>query len=947
MRVLVYLCFLLSGVTGLVYEVLWGKYLQLFIGASSYAHTVVLATFMGGLAIGNALFGRLCDRKIRKLTLYAILELGIGLACALFPMAFSALSSGYMALASPNPESVGNLLVKILFSAVAILVPTVLMGGTLPVLARYTVRHMHEVGKRVGWLYFINSAGAVFGCVLAGFHLVSGLGLELAMIVTAFVNIAIGLLFLYLRRFEHLDAPEESAVEAGGARGRVIRQYTELQIRGTLIIVFFTGALTMVYELVWIRLLGLVLGSSSYSFSIMLFTFISGIAVGGLIVSFIMRRERDALLLFAFCELGVFLTLILMLPLYERLPYYFNTLASLLTRDESTFVLYLSAKVAMCFVVMVAPAILIGMTLPLASRIAVRRISILGRGVGSVFSVNTFGNLAGAVLAGFFLIPAMGLHSTMMSGIFASGVVGVVLYLLAGRGKRAARFTVAAGAMVAFVGAVFAVPAWNVRVLNSGMYRNPTRYAYSFEQYYRSVNKHELLYHKDGPDVSVVVMRDSDDPLNIWMKVNGKTDASTQDDMATQLQSGHIPVLLHQAPRDVLVVGLGSGVTVSAVLLHPVERVDVVEISDAVIEGSEFFNTVIEAPLEDKRTTMFRADAKDFLNLQPEKGYDIIISEPSNPWIAGIGNLFSVEYFQDVAEHLRPGGIMTQWIQMYETDDAILSVVFNTFSRVFPHVTVWHPGAYDLLLVGSMEPLEIEFEQLEVRLRSPKVHASLNQERLREKVEGILSFLSIQLMSSRSFKATFPGKGTLNSDFFPYLEYEAPRAFFVGKGAEHIYDLDERHRAREHSALYLVDYLQSRELTEPELKELIRSLAPRETKFDQPLLPGLIAEFERVAKEESISPDLYFRESSLALFGGRALWQNRISDGGMTSEDWRHYLGFEADALRSLTSNYASPDTNPYVHAMDQCIRRFPDQRDQFLASRDALFQQLALGPPP
>ena len=364
MNAFIYLCFLLSGVTGLVYQVLWGKYLQLFLGAGSYAHAVVLATFMGGLALGNALFGRFADRRVGKLALYAGLELGIGLSCLLFPAFFNLLSQAYLALASSDPESFGNLAVKFVFAVCAMLLPTVLMGGTLPVLSKYVIRKMTDVGSKVGWLYFINSIGAVAGCVLAGFWLIAHFGLELSMVGTAAVNLAIGAAFLYLRRFESLPAGAERVTAARHAETAEtpLRSYTNGQIGGVVLFIFLSGVVSMVYEVAWTRLLTLVMGASSYSFSVMLMTFIGGISIGGVLVSLIMRKDRNALLLLALCELGVFVSLLMMLPVYERLPFYFNGLAALFSRTPAAFTLYQVSKVATCFLVMAVPTILNGMT---------------------------------------------------------------------------------------------------------------------------------------------------------------------------------------------------------------------------------------------------------------------------------------------------------------------------------------------------------------------------------------------------------------------------------------------------------------------------------------------------------------------------------------------------------------------------------------------------------
>jgi spermidine synthase len=944
MHWLIYGCFLISGVTGLVYEVLWGRYFQLFIGASSYAHTVVLATFMGGLALGNALFGRLVDRPVKTLRVYGLLEIGIGAACALFPATYDWLAATYLSLASSDTDSPLNLLLKLLFAVVAMLVPTILMGGTLPVLVRTVIRRMGEVGSKVGTLYFLNSAGAMLGCLIAGFYLIPSFGLELAFILTAIVNIAIGILFLALSRRQESAAPS-AEVTAPAPEAKVIpelgRTYGDGQIRGVYALIFLTGALTMIYELVWIRLLGLITGSSTYSFSIMLFTFIGGIALGGLIVSRLLRKERDALLLFALCELGVFLTILIMMPFYQKLPYYFNVLASMLNRSEQTFPLFIGIKIFMCTLAMSLPAILIGMTLPLASRIAVRGLKILGTGVGNVFSINTLGNVLGALLGGFVLIPWLGLQGAMVLGLFFTGAAGIGLLLLARRGSFAQRLIAAAVTAIVFIIAFFASPSWDPALLSIGLFRDKTRFAESYEEYLKKATEFEVIYAKDGADLTVVVTQDPKDTGRRWLKVNGKIDASTGIDMATQLHLGHVPMLLHPGPLKVLVIGLGSGCTANAVLHYEVEHLDIVEISESVVEASRHFQPILPSPLDDTRTELHIADAKEFLALQPAGTYDIIISEPSNPWIAGIGNLFSQEFFATAKSRLKPGGLMVQWVQLYEMHDRIASVIFNTFSSVYPNVTAWHPGTMDLILVGSPGSHAVDYERMGRLLALPEINDELTAQRVREKVRNPLTFLAMQFMGPQAFRSAFPGEGTINSDFFPFLEFEAPRMLFVHEGVKELFMYDGRRRPREGSDLYVAEYLGDKPLTSEQIHELLIYFGTKYTEFDVPIVPAFIDAYDRVAEKGNVAQEFYFQEAMLTFFGRRALWKSRVKRGAMAELDWLKYLDFEAKALTQLTTVFMDPSGEDYLKVLGECLGNFPDHRDALLQTHNKLMTKL------
>ena len=927
MRLLIYFCFFLSGLCGLSYEVLWARYLKLLTGTDAFSYAVVLVTFMGGLAAGNALFGRISDRRAGKLSLYGLLELGIGISCALFPYFLEAASRLYFMLASTDPGAAGNLALKFALSAVTMLLPTILMGGTLPVLSTYSIRHINELGSKVGLLYFINSAGAACGCLLTGFYLIARLGLEASVYLMAAVNMGIGVTCLCLRSYEQTREDDCAALRAEGA-GRGLQAADEnaltnpaagsqAEISLTYACIFLSGILAMSLEVIWIRLLSLVLDSSTYSFSIMLFTFISGITLGAMAVAVIMRKKRNALLLFGLSELGVFVSLVMLMPVYERLPYYFNVLASMLVREESNYPVYQSLKILISILIMAGPTICIGMTLPLASSVCVRRINILGRGIGSVFSINTMGNVLGAALCGLVIVPALGLQKTMEVIILMSGMLGAVLLCAAMKNRGVWRYAIPAAVPLIFLAFCSLTADWSGAVFNSGYFRLTGRIAQSYQEYLAKREANEVLFHEDGPDVSVVVTRHKKEThYQLSLRVNGKTDASTGLDMDTQVLAGHIPLLLHPDPKDIMIVGYGSGITAGAVLRHPVASCDIAELSGAVVRAARLFNFVSGNPLADPRARLWIADGKEFLRLQPEKSYDIIISEPSNPWIAGIGNLFSVEYFAEAARHLKPGGMMVQWLQLYETTDEIISILMNSLRSVFPYATVWNLNN-DIIVIASLEAQRPDYVLLERRLKDPKIISDLTHPLLSAGIKTPLQLLSAQMLSSETFRSLFTGRGPLNSDYFPVVEYEAPRALFCNSVPENFIRSDDRLKSREENRLFIAGYPGSRDLSAEEMLSLQNLFAVRSGKNEK-AISGILSYdlFMRGGSAAAAVIDrLMTDDDSLDWLARRRLWEAKASSGPMTREDARNYLNFEFQLLTEKTSVFAETDRSAFKTA--------------------------------
>lgn len=683
-------------------------------------------------------------------------------------------------------------------SLALILAPTILMGGTLPALTRAACRTIAQLQGSLAWLYFVNSAGAAAGALGAGFILIPSIGLDLSVMAAAAVNLLIGIAALAMagRSAGRRKEPAPDGAEA--------QPLNRLQLAVVLVGIFLSGVAALTYEVAWIRLLSLVLGSSTYSFSLMLAAFIGGIAIGSFVIARRLHPPMSLYLLFGLAELGAGLAFLVSLPFYGRLPYLFWLLSESLRRSPEQFYLFEGLKFMFCLALMLPPTVFLGMTLPLASRLEARSGSRIGWAVGSVYSVNTIGNVLGAALAGLALMPLLGLKGAILCGIAVNLLIGLcVLWTYKPMPPRVR--TAAAGAAAAAVALISLFgPKWDAAVLARGVYRAFTfqgsGYAAFREQLYSQIG--DMLYYKDGANATVAVFRAKDNFL--YMTVNGKSDASTGYDMSTQVLSAQIPLFLKPDARSALVVGLGSGITVGSVLRHPVEKVDVVEIVPAVAEAAKLFAGASYNALEDPRTRLHIQDAKVFLN-GGDRRYDVVISEPSNPWVAGIASLFSTDFYGRVQAHLNPGGVFAQWTHLYEMNDQTLRLILRTFASSFKHVTAWHIAGADILLIGSREPITLDFARMQKLLGEPAVAEDL----ARVKVKRLSTLLSLQLSGDQAIRR-MAGRGRLNEDLFPILEYEAPKAFFENRFATIFDQNDERLDRETGRHLALARYIQAR-----------------------------------------------------------------------------------------------------------------------------------------
>lgn len=766
-------CFFVSGSAALLYEVVWLRLLSTVFGHTVHAVTTVLAAYMGGLALGSVLAGRRADRLARPLRAYAVLEALIAVWCLATPWLFTATEVVYLAIYRRlEPGALGSALLHFVLAGVVLVPPTALMGATLPVLSRVVARTPGVPAARVGTLYAINTWGAVVGTAATGFLLLPAIGLSGTIWLGVALDVAVAALALVLDRRPRA-APAGSGVEASPRAAPAAEEPAGPPRapgrRGgaavALAIIAISGAASMAYEIAWTRALAMALGSSTYGFSAMLATFLVGLALGALLAARWLRGRPAGLAALGVVELGIALAGLLTLPLLGLLP---EALLALLGRVGVSYAAALGAQLVLSFLVMIVPTLLVGATFPLAIAAVAGDPGRLGRDVGVVYGWNTLGTILGSALTGFVLVPAIGIQAAVLVAAGANVVAGLAAVAAAGAAPRAR--LAALGAVPAFAALALALPRWDPKMMTVGV---PVYAAEMVKGGVGAVRaaqqRRELLYYAEGLATTVAVSRTA---TATSLSVNGKTDAGNSRDMVTQLLLGHLGAVLHPEPRRALVIGLASGITAGALAQHPLDAIDVAELEPAMREASRFFEKENRGVLADPRVRVVEGDGRQIL-AAATRPYDLVVSEPSNPWIAGIAGLFTRDFYESVQRRLAPGGVVVQWLQAYSIFPADMQMVVRTFQEVFPHVSIWTGSLGDVLLVATPGPARLDWSVVEARLRaSPGVREDFERYRW---TEGRLAFrFFLGEDDARRFGAGAP----INTDDRPRLEFSAPLALY-------------------------------------------------------------------------------------------------------------------------------------------------------------------------
>ena len=736
---LLYVCFFLSGVAGLAYEVAWLRSLELVFGSTSYAAATVLAAFMAGLALGSYGFGRKVGGWARPLRTYAWLEIGIGIYALLVPLIFAGLAPLYGALwtvTGASPFLFGIARFAVCFTV--LLPATLFMGATLPVVSQHWSQRETSLVSGIGFLYGLNTLGAVVGVIATGFLLLPRLGFATTIAIAVALNFGVAAAALYMSgRYEGSPVPIPERGQ-GTAEPEPTAARTSEAERNTIVALAFTGFAAMALQVAWTRMLALVVGPSVYAFSIMLATFLVGLGLGSVLFSGVLERwPRSGPRMFWMLAAASGLLSIASLGFAAELPYLFARLFHVWEDTYSPQVMF-GVEAIVCGAAIFLPTVAMGGLFPAGLAAAGLSNERVGASVGRLYASNTAGAVVSAFAGGFLLIPTLGISGTIYGAAFLYLAVGAVFRpQTSGRSWRPVLGRAVAVTTACFVAMVMA-PRWNPRVMTSAMYEYVNSLTEDFTRAeFREYTEEswELLYYKDGPVSTVTVAwapdrpgeRDGEEVANLVYMTDGKADASSVGDMHTQVMLAQAPLLLHPAPARALVIGLASGTTAGSVLTHPVEKLDIVEIEPASEPASHLFDFVNGRPLDDPRTTLTFADARSYLR-GSEQLYDVIISEPSNPWIAGPANLFTQEFFEIGSRALTDGGLFTQWIQMYSLEPSLLRSAIATFQSVFPHVYAFHPlRKNDLILVGSKSPIELDVARIGTRWQVPAVRSDLER----------------------------------------------------------------------------------------------------------------------------------------------------------------------------------------------------------------------------
>ncbi len=762
-----FVCFFISGMSGLIYEVVWTRMLTQIFGNTTYAVATVLTAFMGGLALGSYLFGLLADQGKNNFFLYGALEAGVGLYGFLIPWLFKWVQWVYVPLFSLSQSHPFTFnLFLFLLSFIFLMIPTLIMGATLPVLSRFFIVSFSHVGRRVGDLYATNTMGAVLGCALAGYWLIPAVGMRVTVYVAATLNVLIALVIFAVDRARDKEFEFNMGSDDPVSLGKKPAEAVSSLGWVLLVSIGLSGFAALVYENSWTRALTMVIGSSVYSFTTMLVTFLVGLSLGGFLYARLFGRREVGLSTFGIIQLLAGFAALTTIPLFERLPLLFLRLLHAL---GDSFSLFLSIQLLLCALVMLLPTVLLGMTFPLVAQLFTQKLYRVGSSVGTSYAANTLGAILGAFAGGFIFIPWIGIQSSIVLGVALNLTVGWFLLVLDPRSALLRRFAVGLLVLVAVILIPSAIPRWDPRIITSGV----SIYDDVFEEFEtdalrrEEMRRDEIVYYKEGLTATISVHRGASDYL--YFKTNGKVDGS-HGDALTQLMIGYIPLLLNPTAKSVAVIGLGTGMTAKAVGAFPIQEMEILEIEPAMAEAARYFDDYNENILDDPRVRLVFADGRNYILATP-KLYDVITSEPSNPWIAGIANLYTREFYEVVRSKLRGNGTFAQWFHNYSMSLNDFRMVFRTFGEVFPQVSVWELGGEDYLLVGSNKEQVFDYTALAPIYSNSR---TLSEDFKELGLTDIHEVLSFYRMGRRELMAFSKG-AEVNTDDGAQLEYSAPK----------------------------------------------------------------------------------------------------------------------------------------------------------------------------
>lgn len=757
--------FFTSGATALLYQVAFGKKLGTIFGATAYAVSAVLAAFMGGLALGSYLGGRYGRRFPRPLVVYGVAEIAVGAVCAITPWLFVLLEQAYVSAAQAMPSSLATVsALRTVLTGAVVLVPTVAMGVTLPMLSRVVAGAEGERSRRdLAILYAVNTAGGATGALASAYFVLPALGVAATMRSAAVINVLIGVIGIWLGR--------ASTIEKTASTGRALSRGPRDGLYGALAAA--SGLLVFASEVVDTHLLTLLIGNSAYAFGLMLAAFLTCLSLGAGMAGAIERRFGDralgyALLVAAFC-------LLLTVPVWGQLPRVFlatgHRVSSWLGREI--------VRAVVAFAALLVPTTAMGLTFPMLLRQVAGRPDV-ERQVGRLTAINTIGSIVGAVLSGYVILPALGSEGMLRA-------VALCFALCAAFAAPRQRAVQIAG----FVACAVAVmlPSWDMKLMTNGA-----------NVYFDS---------QPSPDALVFVREDVHGGLTsvarrgdvLTLYTNGKFQGDDGAEITAQRSFAHFPAMFVKQHRRALVIGLGTGTTLGTINAYPFERIDVAEISPAIVTAARtYFSGPNRNSLDDPRVVLEMNDGRNVLLLAREP-YDLITIELTSVWFAGAANLYSAEFYALCRDRLAPSGVLQQWVQLHHIRRTEVAVVLRTLRSAFEHVALFVSGGQGIL-VASAEPLVVSPAWLDELESRPDVRATLGEG---ESLRTLLDRLMLSTEQIDRFVSETPGPPLISTDDNLYLEHATPKGNVMGyhKSLEGMLDTLKRYRADDPAAAHL------------------------------------------------------------------------------------------------------------------------------------------------
>ncbi|MBN1130484.1 MAG: fused MFS/spermidine synthase [Chitinispirillaceae bacterium] len=847
--------YFLSGAAALVYEIAWMRKLSLILGGTVFAVSLITASFMLGLALGSRFIGKKADRAKRPVVMFAQLAAGIGVFGLFSPIAFSLLSS-FSAFLFSHAGLTGFSRSALQFSLAgcALIVPTVLMGATFPVMAKAYAVNERRRQRDIGWLCFVNTLGGALGCFLAGFFLVRLLGVNTTIFCAAGTDLLIAAAAALIGRTavtKPVPGNREVPEDVGGI-------FPDAIIMVALVTLGVSGFCSLAYQVLWTKLLTFFFLDSVYDFAIVLTAFLAGLALGSAVFGALAGNPRRSLLLFGLAELGAGIAAIAFLYLIQRLPYLAADLYSMprlrQVFGEHFFLPVMTIKFGYAFLIMLVPTFLLGGALPLVTGICAGRPHRFAADIGRMYMMNTLGAVAGSLTVCFALLSLFGSRLSILALALLNSAAGLVILLLRYRGA-AARVALSIGSAALVSLLILALPPWD-KIRMSASFFDPGADV---------ENTIDLLFYKEDAYGVTSVMRSR--PLAQKFLVTNRNyvqNASILGGSEDHRRLGHIPLFLHPDPSRVAVIGLATGITLSGAARHDLERLDCAEISGAVLSAAELFSQENGDILNHPKITFTVNDGRNFL-AETRARYDVIIGDILFPMGAGAAYLFTTDYFSLMRKRLRPGGLACVWLPLNQFSRNDLRTVVASFYSVFPHTALWlglvGESVPVLGCVGTGTPLRIDFASLHKRLSDRLLHDDLTQIGLDNPVGFTAGFIMAD-EEVRTFSEGMP----LNTDDRPIIEFSSPL-----QGREH----------RPQGAINLVDLINHGGSILPRLElatlpdstvTRLKQEIPRNTRVHRLMVAGLAA-----AMNDRTRDALGRYREALALLPGHAETREHLS----------------------------------------------------------------------